>query len=103
MRSYSSMTMTQNMLQLRLRDGWMNMILDWPTYSPDLNPIKHLWNEMDRQLRKLPGSISSKDNLWNKIQQVWNEIDVEFCLRLIDTMPQRIADVLKARSGYTWW
>ena len=78
-------------------------VLDWPAYSPDLNPIEHLWNEMDRRLRKLPGSISSKDDLWNKIQQVWNEIDVEFCLRLIDTMPQRIADVLKARGGYTRW
>jgi len=78
-------------------------VLDWPAYSPDLNPIEHLWNEMDHRLRKLPGNISNKDDLWNKIQQVWNEVDIEFCLKLIDTMPQRIADVLKASGGYTRW
>jgi len=78
-------------------------VLDWPAYSPDLNPIEHLWNEMDHRLRKLPGNISNKDDLWNKIQQVWNEVDIEFCLKLIDTMQQRIADVLKASGGYTRW
>ncbi|CAJ0850463.1 13297_t:CDS:2, partial [Entrophospora sp. SA101] len=44
-----------------------------------------------------------KDDLWNKIQMIWNQIDVDFCLKLIDTMPQRIADVLKASGGYTKW
>ena len=37
--------------------------------------------------------------MWNKIQQVWNEIDIDFCLKLIDTMPQWINDVLKAGGG----
>ena len=78
-------------------------ILDWPAQSPDLNPIEHLWNEIDRRLRQLPGNISSHEDLWNKIQMIWNQIDVDFCLKLIDTMPQRIADVLKASGGYTKW
>ena len=78
-------------------------VLSWPSQSPDLNPIEHLWNEVDRHLRQLPGNITSKDDLWDKIQLVWNQIDVDFCLKLIDTMPQRIKDVLKAGGGYTDW
>jgi len=78
-------------------------ILDWPSQSPDLNPIEHLWNEIDRRLRNLPDNITSENDLWNKIQQVWNEIDIDFCLKLIDTMPQRINDVFKAGGGYTKW
>ncbi|CAH1763202.1 15549_t:CDS:2 [Entrophospora sp. SA101] len=46
---------------------------------------------------------NSHEDLWNKIQMIWNQIDVDFCLKLIDTMPQRIADVLKASGGYTKW
>ncbi|CAB5191505.1 unnamed protein product [Rhizophagus irregularis] len=78
-------------------------ILDWPAQSPDLNPIEHLWNEIDCRLRQLPGNITSKDDLWDKVQLVWNQIDVDFCLKLIDTMPQRIKDVLRAGGGYTEW
>jgi hypothetical protein len=25
--------------------------LDWPAQSPDFNPIKHLWDELERRLR----------------------------------------------------
>ncbi|CAG8693877.1 15051_t:CDS:1 [Dentiscutata erythropus] len=78
-------------------------VLTWPLYSPNLNPIEHLWDEVNRHLQKLPGNISSKMDLWNKIQKVWNEIDDDYVLKLIDTMSQRIKDVLKAKGGYTKW
>jgi len=77
--------------------------LDWPAQSPDLNPIEHLWNEIDRRLRQLPDNITSAEDLWNKIQLMWSQMDTDFCLKLIDTMPQRIKDVLKANGGYTKW
>jgi len=78
-------------------------VLDWPAQSPDLNPIEHLWNEIDRRLRCLPGSISGTEDLWEKMQLVWEEIDVDYCTNLIRSMPERICDVIKAHGGYTRW
>ena len=76
-------------------------VLDWPSQSPDLNPIEHIWNEVERRLRDLRGHINSKEDLWEKLQDVWNGIEVDVCRKLIATMPQRIQDVLKAKGGYT--
>ena len=78
-------------------------ILEWPAQSPDLNPIEHLWNEVDRRLRKLPVKVTKKDKLWEQIQDVWNDIDLSVCTKLIESMPQRLQDVMKARGGYTRW
>ena len=75
-------------------------LLDWPAQSPDLNPIEHLWNEVDRRLKKLPVRISGKEDLWDKIQGIWNEIEVDVCTNLIESMPRRINDVIKAKGGY---
>ena len=78
-------------------------LLDWPAQSPDLNPIENLWNEVDRRLRQLPGSLSSKDDLWAKLQIAWNGIEADFCERLVASMPERVNDVIKAKGGYTKW
>ena len=36
--------------------NWLNRNgverLHWPSFSPDLNPIKYLWDEVERQLKK---------------------------------------------------
>jgi hypothetical protein len=78
-------------------------VLDWPPQSPDLNPIEHMWGEVERRLRSVPGIISGKEDLWEKVQQVWNEMDIDFCIKLIQSMPERIKDVIKARGGYVKW
>ena len=78
-------------------------MLEWPPQSPDLNPIEHLWNEVDRRLRLFSTSPTSKDDLWEKIQIVWQNIEVEFVQKLICTMPTRVVDLLAAKGGYTRW
>ena len=30
--------------------------LNWPPFSPDMNPIEHLWNELERRMKKQRGA-----------------------------------------------
>jgi hypothetical protein len=76
-------------------------VLPWPPQSPDLNPIEHLWNDVDRRLRASNIEIRGKDALWNHVSQIWNETTLETCTKLIESMPERINDVIKAKGGYT--
>ena len=78
-------------------------VLGWPAQSPDLNPIEHLWNEMDRRLRKRPLRPRNKDELWDVLQEIWEGIEPEFCQKLISSMPRRLSDIRKAKGGYVNW
>ena len=39
--------------------------LNWPEQSPDLNPIEHLWDELERRLRARPNRPTSVPDLIN--------------------------------------
>ncbi|GFY23610.1 transposable element Tcb1 transposase [Trichonephila clavipes] len=36
--------------------------MDWPAYSPDFNPIEHVWNMLDRRITALQNSPSCLPN-----------------------------------------
>lgn len=69
-------------------------VLDWPTQSLDLNPIEHLWNEIDRRLRRQSDQHPNREELWDKTQDTWNSIETDFYEKLIRTMSERIQDVI---------
>jgi transposase len=91
----------------RVTKEWLEennvIVLEWPAQSPDLNPIEHIWSEVERRLRKLDQPVKNKNDLWDKIQTVWNNIEVNVCTKLIETMPERIKDVYLVKGGYTRW
>ena len=35
-----------------LRTNNIDLIDDWPASSPDLNPLEHVWDSLDRRLRR---------------------------------------------------
>jgi len=39
--------------------------------------------------------------LWERVEKELDKITPEICMKFIETMPKRIAAVLKARGGYT--
>ncbi|CAG8815483.1 14352_t:CDS:2, partial [Cetraspora pellucida] len=49
----------------------------WVPYSPDLNPIEHLWDYPDCQVRKRKPLPSSKNELIKAIQEEWAKIPLE--------------------------
>lgn len=75
--------------------------MEWPSQSPDLNPIEEAWNVMERQL--LNRRTTTKDQLWAVLQEVWADLTPEKCRELIATMPQRCRDVIKSKGGATKW
>jgi len=75
------------------------VLLNWPAQSPDLNPIEHLWCILKRKIRK--HNITSKTALKNALIQESNAISADACARLVRSMPQRIAAVIKSKGGPT--
>jgi transposase len=76
-------------------------VLPWPAQSPDLNPIEHLWNHIKRRLVEYEVEPKGILELWERVEEEWNKIDAEVCQNLIESMPRRVAAVLKAKGGYT--
>lgn len=78
-------------------------VLEWPSQSPDLNPIDHYWSHVSRELKRKTGILQSRDELCIELQNILAETNQDLCRKLIATMPRRILDVIKAKGGYTKW
>ncbi|CAI9567377.1 unnamed protein product [Staurois parvus] len=67
--------------------------------SPDLNPIKHLWGILKRQVEH--HSPSSIQALKEVVLEKWKKIDVAICHQLVHSMSRRLAAVLTNHGGHT--
>jgi len=76
--------------------------MEWPPQSPDLNPIENMWALLERRLFKnyetFPAGIN---DLWERIADTWYDITKEECQKYIETMPDRVKEVLKAKGSWT--
>ena len=76
-------------------------VLQWPSRSPDLSLIENLWWYLNSEIAEYDDEPSGMLELWQRIETEWNKIPTDFCMKLIENMPRRIAAVLKATDGYT--
>ena len=88
--------------KLRL-PGWFSIngvrVIKWPANSPDLNPIEHLWMMVKQ---KLAGKrFDSKNELWEAVKEAWRNVTLDKLIALVNSMPNRINSVIRARGGYT--
>ncbi|KAK7101734.1 hypothetical protein V1264_020071 [Littorina saxatilis] len=63
--------------------------LPWPSLSPDLNPIEHAWDELGRRLNARVNAPPNRRQLFQALQQEWDNILQQTLRRLIASMPRR--------------
>ena len=69
----------------------------WPSFSPDLNPIENLWDELERRVKKhQPKNLKE---LELQLTQEWNNIELLVLEKLVDSIPSRLYEYVKMK-GY---
>jgi hypothetical protein len=87
----------------------IEMLKDWPPYSPDLNPIEHIWWHLKvRVFDMFPEVMADKSEseharqrLESCLQAAWDTLDKGLFDNLIQSMPSRIEACIKARGWHT--
>jgi hypothetical protein len=76
-------------------------VIVWPAQSPDLNPIEHLWAHIKTQLNCYDTPPAGISELWERVQDEWLKISAATCRKLIESMPDRVEAVRKAKGMWT--
>ena len=76
-------------------------VLDWPAKSPDLNPIENLWGVLVREVYKDGRQYDSVAELEKAVKLAWSRITVQLLKKLVNSMPQRINEVIKNHGKST--
>ena len=71
-------------------------VIQTPPESPDLNPIEHLWDELDRRIRTSP--ITSFVELKGRLVEEWNDISCNYTKKVVSCMPQRLNAILHQKA-----
>lgn len=90
---------TSNLIRKWL-DNQVFTVLEWPPYSPDLNVIEHVWGYIKHKLNEYEQPPESLDELWDRVQEAWASIPLEFLQGLYESMPRRMEEVVKNKGGH---
>lgn len=76
-------------------------VLDWPACSPDLNPIENLWGWLVRKVYYGGVQYDSVGSLKNAVRVAWTEIPKSLLEKLVQSMKDRLIDVIANAGGPT--
>uniref|UniRef100_A0A3P9JKL4 Tc1-like transposase DDE domain-containing protein n=1 Tax=Oryzias latipes TaxID=8090 RepID=A0A3P9JKL4_ORYLA len=64
-------------------------VLAWPAYSPDMSPIEHVWDALDRRIRQRVPVPANIQQLRTAIEEEWTNIPQATIDNLINFMQRR--------------
>ena len=74
-------------------------VLPWPSQSPDMNPIEHLWGYLKTRVSER--LLSNIKQLKSIIKQEWEAIPKELCQKLMNSVERRVEALFKAKGNHT--
>uniref|UniRef100_A0AAZ3PQH7 Tc1-like transposase DDE domain-containing protein n=1 Tax=Oncorhynchus tshawytscha TaxID=74940 RepID=A0AAZ3PQH7_ONCTS len=76
-------------------------VLPWPAYSPDMSPIEHVWNALDRRIQQCAPVPANIQQLRTAIEEEWDNIPQGTINCLINSMRRRSVARHEANGGHT--
>ena len=74
-------------------------VLEWPSQSPDLNPIEYLWAELKKHVRaRRPTKLTQLHQL---CQEEWAKIHPTYCGKLVEGYPKRLTQAKQFKGNAT--
>ena len=70
-----------------------------PGCSPDLNPIENVFSDLKRKLAR--ENISSVKGLEKRIRNFWSKLQKSYLTKLVNSMPNRLQEVIRRNGGMT--
>jgi hypothetical protein len=87
---------TSNLAKRWFHNHGVNLI-DFPPYSPDLNPIENLWNILKARIEKR--LARTREEVERVLKEEWEALDKNLLAKLAASMPARCAAVI-ANKGH---
>ncbi len=84
---HTSKTTTALLKKLRVK------VMDWPSMSPDLNPIEHLWGILKRKVEER--KVSNIHQLHDVVMEEWKRTPVATCEALVNSCPRGLRQCCK--------
>ena len=75
--------------------------LPWPAKSPDLNPIEHVWDALDRNIQRRRVQPRTLAELGQALMEEWQRFPQYKLQRLIASMRRRCQACIAAGGGHT--
>ena len=73
--------------------------LEWPSQSPDLNPIENVWAELKKRMRaRRPTNLTQLHQL---CQEEWAKIHPTYCGKLVEGFLKCLAKVKQFKGNAT--
>jgi hypothetical protein len=76
-------------------------VLQWPSCSPDLNIIEHVWGYLKRRIAESPRKPQNVAEFKSMVAEIWYSIPVDYIRALYDSIPRRLDELCASRGGYT--
>jgi len=77
-------------------------IVDWPAQSPDLSPIKNVWDKINKHVQKLKLCCQTSNDLYAAIEWIWYSEDFQkYVIHTYNSFPQRLIALRDAEGSWT--
>lgn len=76
-------------------------VLDWPSLSPDLNPTENVWSYLVKNIYANGKQYENINQLKQAIVSAWSKCPMSYLKDLVNSMQDRIYQVIMNHGGKT--